>query len=250
MEIKKFFEEHSSVAVAFSGGTDSSVLLMLAKKYAKHVKAYYVKSQFQPEFEYADAVSVAKQLGAELEVIPLDVLSDTVVVSNPENRCYYCKKNVFTAICNAAQRDGLSTVVDGTNASDDISDRPGMKALEELGVLSPLRMCGYTKAYIRSLAKEGELPVSDKPSYACLATRIPAGTPISIELLKKTENAENAMRCLGFTNFRVRYFNQNAKLELCKKDFDLLYKNRERVYALLSDYYGDVYLDLKERADE
>lgn len=250
MRIEDFFTEHSSVAVAFSGGVDSSVLLMLAKRYAGRVKAYYVKSQFQPQFEYEDALAVAGLLDAGLEVIECDVFSDAEVTANPADRCYYCKKNVFGLITAAARRDGFSVVIDGTNASDDISDRPGVKALKEYGVLSPLRECGLTKQDVRRIAADGGLPVSEKPSYACLATRIPSGTRITAELLSKTEAAENALRGMGFKNFRVRYSAGAAALAFGRKDLPLFYENRDAVFSALAPYYDNICPEIKERSDD
>lgn len=250
MEISEIFTPDSRVAVAFSGGVDSSVLLLLAKKYAGRVKAYFVRSAFQPDFEADDAVKVAEMLSVELETLTVDVLSDCEVTANPADRCYYCKKRIFSEILRAAQRDGFGTVAEGTNASDDISDRPGYKALQQLGIRSPLRDCGYTKAQIRQLARENSLPVADKPSYACLATRIPTGERITAELLKKTEAAETVLREAGFKNFRVRYLDNKAKLELGRGEFELLNEKRNEIFTRLSEYYDGVYLDLKERADE
>ncbi|MBR2133247.1 MAG: ATP-dependent sacrificial sulfur transferase LarE [Eubacterium sp.] len=250
MKIKDFFEKHNEVAVAFSGGVDSAVLLLLAKRYANRVKAYYVKSQFQPEFELKDAMEIAKILDAEIEVMSLDVLSDKTISNNPENRCYYCKRRIFSTICNKAKDDGFSTVIDGTNASDKADDRPGMKALSELGVYSPLRICAMTKSEIRAIAKESNLPVADKPSYACLATRIKTNTPITAEALEKTEKSENILSSLGFRNYRVRYNNGSAVLELGLNDFAVFYKKRKEVYSALSKLYDEVYLNLKEREDE
>lgn len=250
MEINEFFNKYPVVGVAFSGGVDSSVLLALAKKYAKRVKAYYVRSQFQPQFESEDALKVAEKLNTELEIINVDVLANEKVVMNPPDRCYYCKQSIFTCIIKKAESDGIDTVLDGTNASDDVSDRPGMKALEELGVLSPLRLCGYTKAAIREIARAEGLPVADKPSYACLATRIPTATPINAEMLKVTEKAEGFLSGLGFKNFRVRWLGSAAKLEIREADLERLMNNRNGIYTELKKYYGNVYLDLKERTDE
>lgn len=250
MDIIIFFQQHKRVAVAFSGGVDSAVLLLLARRYAEKVKAYYVRSAFQPQFEYEDARTIAEQLKVEMTVLTADVLSDPAVVKNPPDRCYYCKKRIFETIRRAALRDGFDTVLDGTNASDDLDDRPGFRALQELGVLSPLRACGYTKKMIRDRARENRLPVADKPSYACLATRIPTGTAITLPLLKKTEVAENALREAGFRNFRVRYCRGAAKLELGRREWELLLNNRDTVLSLLSPYYDDIYLDVRERADE
>ena len=250
MNIKTFFCQNSEVAVAFSGGVDSAVLLTLAKKYAVRVRAYYVKSQFQPQFELDDAVEISRLLSADLEIIPLDVLSDKEVTDNPQNRCYYCKKQVFGEIIKHAQADGFKLILDGTNASDDIDDRPGFAALGELGVLSPLRECGITKKDVRLIARENGLAIADKPSYACLATRIPTGTVITKQLLEKTEAAEDELRKLGFRNFRVRNLGNAAKLELGNGEFDLFYKNRDTAVKVLAPYYDEVYLDLKGRADE
>ena len=250
MEIKEFFNDHKSAAVAFSGGVDSAVLLMLAKKHAEKVKAYFVKSQFQPAFELEDAKEIAALLDVELEVIFLDALSDELVAGNPPDRCYHCKKHIFDAICGKAKKGGFSFVLDGTNASDDAADRPGMKALFELGVLSPLRECNLTKEKIRRIAAEAKLPVADKPSYACLATRIPSGERLTAEKLSITERAEDEMRRLGFRNFRVRSRNGGAKLELGAAEFERLFEKRREILERLSEYYDGVTLDLKERRDE
>ena len=250
MDIKSFFNEYGEIAVALSGGVDSSVLLFLANKYAKRVKAYCVKSQFQPQFEIEDALSIAKTVGAEAEVIELDVLSEREIVKNPKNRCYYCKKRIFGEICNAARRDGFLYIADGTNASDDTEERAGFKAINELGVLSPLKSCGYTKEKIRALARENNISVYDKPSYACLATRIPVDTEITAELLEKTENAENALISLGFKNFRVRYDDGGARRELGKNELWLYGCMKDNVDEILLDYYDFIYPEIKERADE
>ena len=250
MDIKEFFQLNKNVAVAFSGGVDSAVLLLFAKQYAQSTEAFYVKSDFQPQFEYEDALSVAETLGVKLNVLTVDVLSDEDVTKNTPNRCYCCKKKIFATIIEAAKHNGFETVLDGTNASDDVFDRPGMRALGELGVLSPLRECGITKKDVRLIARENGLAVADKPSYACLATRIPTGTVITKQLLEKTEAAEDELRKLGFRNFRVRNLGNAAKLELGNGEFDLFYKNRDTAVKVLAPYYDEVYLDLKGRADE
>ncbi len=138
MDAKTFFKDHPEVAVAFSGGVDSAYLLYLANRNCSRVCAYYVRSQFQPDFEYEDAVSVCSKIGVDLFVIDVDVLADETVVSNPADRCYHCKKRIFSAIIDRADKDGFNTVFDGTNASDDEGDRPGMRALRGMVVISPL----------------------------------------------------------------------------------------------------------------
>ena len=141
MELKDFFAENKKVAVAFSGGTDSAYLLYAAIKFGVCVKAYYVKSAFQPQFELDDAKRLAEELGADMQIIYVDILANKVVTDNPCNRCYYCKKIIFTEIAKAAAKDKYFVLTDGTNASDDAKDRPGMRALTEMSVHSPLRDC-------------------------------------------------------------------------------------------------------------
>ena len=131
INIKEFFEKYPNVAIALSGGVDSVFLVYMAKKYAKSVKAYFVKSVFQPEFEKKDAEKICRQLGVDLKILNVDVLSNKLVTDNPVNRCYYCKQGVFGTILEAAKNDGMTVILDGTNASDDADDRPGMKALQE-----------------------------------------------------------------------------------------------------------------------
>ena len=175
MTLEQFFAENPETAIAFSGGVDSAYLLYAAKRYAARVKAYYVSTAFQPEFELADARRLADELGADMLVLHVDVLSNSAVTANPSDRCYHCKNTLFRQILRAAENDGFPVLLDGTNASDDAGDRPGMRALRELSVRSPLRECGLTKAEIRRLSKDAGLFTWDKPAYACLATRIRTG---------------------------------------------------------------------------
>ena len=247
MNLKAFFEENSKVALAFSGGVDSAYLLYAAVSFGADVKAYYVKTPFQPAFEYEDALRLSRELGAEMVSIHLDVLSDNSIAENPKNRCYFCKKRIFNAILEQARADGYTLVIDGTNASDDASDRPGMVALKELSVRSPLRECGLTKAEIRKLSKEANLFTYDKPAYACLATRIPTGTPITAEKLAITERNEGFLRSLGFTDFRIRFMGTAAKLQIAEKELPLLFANRETIWKALKNDYTDVLLDLEVR---
>lgn len=248
MNLQEFFEENPKVALAFSGGVDSSYLLYAAMKYGADVKAYYVKALFQPQFEMDDAMRLAEQLKAPVRVLRADVLSDPIVASNPANRCYYCKKVIFNMILKAAAEDGYRVLLDGTNASDDAGDRPGMKALQELQVRSPLRECGLVKSEIRRLSREGGLFTWDKPSYACLATRIPTGCEITAEKLKTTEEAENLLFSLGFSDFRVRMLsNGAARLQLREDQLPLLLEKRETVLSEFRKLYPAVLLDLEVR---
>ncbi|MGN0978224.1 MAG: ATP-dependent sacrificial sulfur transferase LarE [Faecousia sp.] len=247
MELKQFFQENSRVAVAFSGGVDSAYLLYAAVKYGADVKAYYVKTAFQPRFELEDAKALAEELGAEMQILTMDVLCSEAVTANPPDRCYHCKKIIFTAIQEAAKADGFALLLDGTNASDDASDRPGMRALRELSVRSPLRECGLTKEEIRRLSREAGLFTWEKPAYACLATRIPTGERITAEKLAKTEASESWLMALGLWDFRVRMQGDNAKLQVRSADLPIVLANREQIVIELKKYYSNVLLDLEVR---
>ena len=247
MTLNEFWKENPKAAIAFSGGVDSSYLLYTAVKAGAKVTAYYADSAFQPAFEREDALRLAKDVGAELKILPLSVLEVPKVAENPENRCYYCKRAIFSALIAAAVADGYDLILDGTNASDDTASRPGTKALQELSVLSPLRDCGLSKEAIRKLSREANLFTWDKPAYACLATRIATDEQITPEKLAATEASEIFLHSLGFTDFRVRTQDGNAKIQLTEKDFPLLLQHRRLILEKLSSYYKSVVLDLEVR---
>lgn len=247
MELREFFERHPKCALAFSGGTDSALLLCEARRLGADVKAYFVKGPFQPQFELEDARRLARELGAEMEVIETDVLALPEVAENGPRRCYYCKRAIFSLIFERARRDGYESVIDGTNASDQVDDRPGMQAIAELGVLSPLRMCGVTKAQVRELSAEAGLFTARKPSYACLATRVPTGTAITREALGKVERGEEALREMGFSDLRLRLEGTGARLELPAAQLPAVVQNRERVLKALLPSFSRVTVDLAGR---
>lgn len=235
------------MALGFSGGVDSSYLLYAAKKYGAQVQPYFVKTAFQPAFELEDAKAIATQVGVELHVIHLDIFTHPTVIANDAMRCYHCKQQIFGAIIAQAKADGYAVLIDGTNASDDADDRPGMRALQELQVLSPLRMCGITKKEVRQLSKDAGLFTWNKPSYACLATRIPTDTAITQEALTKTEQAEAILAEFGFLDFRVRLDGTGAKLQINKKQLSRLYLLQEDIRQALLPYFTSVVLDLQTR---
>lgn len=247
MNLQSFFQINPKAAIAFSGGADSAFLLYSAIKYGAKVKAYYIKSAFQPQFELEDAIRLAAFLGADMTVLEVDILKCDTVASNPADRCYHCKKEMFYKLKEAAAADGFSLILDGTNASDDADDRPGMRALKELSIRSPLRECGLTKAEIRNRSKQAGLFTWDKPSYACLATRVPTGTPITNELLKKTEAAERYLATLGLRDFRVRLIGDSAKIQVPQAYFTTVLHNRLQIVAELKKYYNEVLLDMEVR---
>lgn len=250
MRLKQFFQANPEAAVAFSGGADSAYLLYAAARYARQVRAYCARSPFQPAFEWEDARRLAGELGVELRAVELDVLALPEVAANPADRCYHCKRAVFSAISRAAREDGFPLLIDGTNASDDAGDRPGMRALRELRVRSPLRECGLSKGEVRRLSKGAGLFTWDKPAYACLATRIPTGEEITREKLQKTEAAESLLFSLGFSDFRVRLLGGRAMIQLPEGQLPLLLERRGQVLDGLKGKYSAVLLDLEPRAGE
>lgn len=247
MELTRFFTEHPKAAIAFSGGVDSAYLLYAAIRAGADVTAYCACTEFQPRFELEDAMALASSLGARLVFLRLSALEDETIASNPENRCYFCKRRIFSAIWERAKADGYNLLLDGTNASDDLSQRPGSRALAELSVRSPLLEAGLTKAEIRRLSREAGLPTWDKPAYACLATRIPAGEPITREALARTERAESYLSSLGFRDFRVRTRGNGALLQVRQEDLPLVLSRREEIVNTLKSDYVSVTLDLEVR---
>lgn len=209
-----------SVLVAFSGGVDSTFLLKSAidKLGAKNILAVIATSETYPEHEKNEAIVIAQNLGANYLLVETKEFNDKNFRNNPENRCYFCKKELFSILINIARENKINFVCDGSNA-DDLSDfRPGAIAKKELGIRSPLQEAGLTKAEIRKLSKQLGLPTWDKPSYACLASRIPYGEKITKEALKAINDGESYLRSLGFRQLRVRHHGNLARIEVEKTD--------------------------------
>lgn len=243
MELTEFFEKNKRAALAFSGGVDSAYLLYAAVAAGAEIGAYYVKTQFQPEFELRDALRLAAAVGVEPVVIRMDVLEAEQVAANPAERCYHCKKRIMGAVKRRAAQDGFALVIDGTNASDDAGDRPGMRALREQGVRSPLRECGLTKAEIRIRSKEAGLFTWNKPAYACLATRIPTGERITEEKLQAVEQAESYLMGRGYADFRVRLRGNAALLQVTDAQREKARQELESIQKALGERFEQVMLD-------
>ncbi|MGI6028952.1 MAG: ATP-dependent sacrificial sulfur transferase LarE [Candidatus Heteroscillospira sp.] len=247
MTLQNFFEENTRCALAFSGGVDSAYLLWFAKSCGADVKAYYAHTPFQPGFELEDARRMAAETGAEMRLVELDPLEDARIACNDERRCYWCKRAIFSAIQRAAESDGYSLIIDGTNASDDAEDRPGMQALREMGVRSPLRECGVTKAMVRENSRRAGLFTADKPAYACLATRIPTGETITVADLNRVEQAEKAMSALGFSDFRVRKRGEAALLQITEEQRSMALEKSGLIREKLRPWFVRVWLDMEAR---
>lgn len=247
MTLEQFFQENPRCALGFSGGVDSAYLLYAGVKAGADIKPYFIKTAFQPVFELADAQKLAAGLGVEVTVLELDALADPQVAANPADRCYYCKQNLFRTLKDRAIADGYPVLLDGTNASDEAGDRPGMRALAELSVRSPLRECGLTKAEIRACSREAGLFTWDKPAYACLATRVPAGETITADILARVEGAEDALFRLGYTDFRVRVFHGATRLQLPRGQMERAVREAEELRQALKPYFTPILLDLEGR---
>ena len=247
MTLLAFFKENPKAALGFSGGVDSSYLLYAGVQAGADIHPYYIKTAFQPQFELDDAERLCAQLGVPLTVLELDVLKNEAVTANPPDRCYHCKTALFGALSARALADGYTLLLDGTNASDDAGDRPGMRALKELHVCSPLRECGLTKAEIRRLSREAGLFTWDKPAYACLATRIPSGDAITAKKLLAAERAEAFLFSLGLTDFRVRNYRGAARLQFPEAQLNAVLAHRAEILQELKKDYPAVLLDLEVR---
>jgi len=250
MNLHQFFTRNPKAAVAFSGGVDSAYLLYAAKSEGCDVRAYFVDSAFQPAFELEDARRLSEELSIPLTIINVDVLQSKEVAANPKDRCYHCKNMIFKTIIQAACEDGYDVLLDGTNASDDANDRPGMKALAKLKVRSPLRECGLTKSEIRQSSKAAGLFTWNKPSYACLATRIPTGTTINISDLEKVEQAETYLEEAGFRDFRVRLIGDMAKIQISQNDMNRILSERENILEKFAPLFSETVLDLRTRGGD
>ena len=235
-----------SILIAYSGGVDSTFLLKIAREeLGNKVTAVTVKSEIHHLSEITVAKKMAQQFKAKHLFIDIDILSNKEFINNPKKRCYICKKEIFSRISEMAKELNLNFVADGSNY-DDLDDyRPGMKAVRELRIRSPLKEAILTKDDIRLLSKEMGLPTWDKPSNSCLATRIPYRDKITLEKLKRVEKAEGFFRDLGIKQVRVRCHNKLAKIEVGEKDLLFLMEEdlRKKIISKLKQL-GFIYITL------
>ncbi len=234
------------VAVAYSGGTDSSLLLKVAcDVLGEGAIGITAVSASLAADELVEAEAIARQIGARHVLVDSHETDDPRYLENTPQRCYFCKAEVYDELVRHAQQLGYPVVVDGTNADDIHDHRPGRQAAREWGIRSPLMEAGMTKDEIRQLARQLELPNWDKPAAACLSSRIPYGTMIDLEMLTQVEQAEQSLHRLGFRQLRVRHHDRVARIEVELQDFPLILNRREEILqAIQAAGYQYVTLDL------
>ena len=236
--------------VAFSGGVDSSLILKLAvqaaAKTGHQVYGIMMHTMLHPMGEVEDARVTAEQIGAEFRVLEIDELKGADILDNPVDRCYRCKKYLFRNLIEEGEKLGVSVMMEGTNEDDLHVYRPGLRAIRELGIHSPLAEAGMTKAEVRRLAGELGVSVSNKPSMPCLATRFPYGTRISYEAMRKVDEGEAFIRSLGFYNVRLRIHNDVARIEVDVNEMPHLLEHCEQIVAKLKNLgYDYITVDLE-----
>lgn len=246
--LKSALLSYGSIVVAFSGGVDSTFLLKVAHDLlGDRAVAVTAAPVFVPRREQNEALSFCSEQKIRQIIIPAEQLNIDSIRHNPPDRCYHCKREIFGKILEVAAQNGISTVAEGSNMDDTGDYRPGMRAIHELGVVSPLLEAGLTKAEIRQLSQELGLPTWNKPSFACLASRFVYGEAITDKRLSMVDQAEQTLLDLGFRQFRVRIHGDLARIEILPEEFAQIMKaeTRDRITRNLKEYgFSYVTLDL------
>jgi uncharacterized protein len=248
-ELEKYLEKLVSegVAVAFSGGVDSSLVLKLAceagKKLNKDVYGVTFETKLHPVSDLTISKKVAKEMGAIHKIKQINEFENGAILKNPVDRCYQCKKLLFSQLKEYGKELGCTHILDGTNADDLNTYRPGVRALKELGIISPLAELGITKEEVRAMAKDLNISVSTRPSTPCMATRIPYNTPLDFQLLSNIEKAEGLIKDLGFEIVRVRVHGDIVRIEVPKEDLFRLMEVNDKIISFMKKL-GFLYITL------
>jgi pyridinium-3,5-biscarboxylic acid mononucleotide sulfurtransferase len=249
--LEEILRSHDRLLIAYSGGVDSTCLLAFAHGLlgAARVQGVIADSPSLPRQALADAVAAARDFGAAVEVISTNEFEDERYLSNPPNRCYFCKAELFSRMDALAAERGYAAIAYGENADDPAYLRPGSKAAAEFAVIAPLKAAGLTKADVRGLSRQLGLPTAEAPAQPCLSSRIPHGTPVTREALSLVERGEALVRGLGFRVFRVRYVAGDpagARVQVAPEEMGLLEDRREAVIGgLVASGFGSVEIDPK-----
>lgn len=244
--LKARLREHAPLLVAYSGGVDSAYLLAVAHAaLGEQALGVIADSPSLPRAALREALAVAAGFGARVEVLATAEMEDESYVSNPPNRCYFCKAELFTKLDELARARGFAAIAYGENADDAAQVRPGRLAAEEFAVIAPLKEAGLTKAEIRALSRELGLPTADAPAQPCLSSRIPHGTPVTARALAMIEQGEELVRSLGFRVFRVRHLSESeARVQIAPGEMPRLAPvNAELVAGLRAVGYVEVEID-------
>ena len=241
---------HAPLLIAYSGGVDSTCLLAFAHRtLGDQMRGFIADSPSLPRQTLADALALAREIGAEVEVIQTDEMDNPDYASNPLNRCYFCKSELFARMDALARERGFAAIAYGENADDPPQHRPGSQAAKEFAVLAPLRQAGLTKAEVRALSRSLGLPTADAPAQPCLSSRIPHGTPVTREALAMVEAGEAHVRSLGFRILRVRHMVEEDKspralVQVAPEELDRLANVQPQIESgLLALGYGAVEID-------
>jgi pyridinium-3,5-biscarboxylic acid mononucleotide sulfurtransferase len=248
-QLRSLLRAHSPLVIAYSGGVDSAYLLAEAHAtLGGNVLGVIADSPSLPRTALAEAIALAEKIGARVEVVKTEELNNPEYTANPPNRCYFCKAELFKKLDALAQQRNFRAIAYGENADDVAQVRPGRLAAEEFAIIAPLRDAGLTKSEIRQLSRQLDLPTADAPAQPCLSSRIPWGTPVTIDSLAMVERGEASVRALGFQVFRVRHIvtadGARAKVQIAPGEMDRLAAIQPKLEAgLLAAGYRAVEID-------